>query len=59
MDIRYFTFHRELEEHHEEAMEDVLGQHKEDAVISIIDATVENVLSIECQSHSGQFEREL
>ncbi len=32
MDIRYFTFHRELEEHHEEAMEDVLGQHKNDPV---------------------------
>ncbi|MEM3676275.1 MAG: iron-containing redox enzyme family protein, partial [Thermoplasmataceae archaeon] len=31
-DIRYFTFHRELEEHHEEAMENVLGTHKEDPV---------------------------
>ncbi|QRF74928.1 Pyrroloquinoline quinone (Coenzyme PQQ) biosynthesis protein C [Thermoplasmatales archaeon] len=30
MDIEYFTFHRELEEHHEEAMEDVLGGHKDD-----------------------------
>ena len=30
MDIRYFTFHRELEEHHEEAMENVLGQHSDD-----------------------------
>lgn len=30
MDIDYFTFHRELEIHHEEAMEDVLGTHKED-----------------------------
>ena len=29
-DIEYFTFHRELEEHHEEAMEDVLGTHKKD-----------------------------
>ncbi len=28
VDIEYFTFHRELEEHHEEAMEDVLGAHK-------------------------------
>lgn len=28
MDIEYFTFHRELEIHHEEAMEDVLGTHK-------------------------------
>lgn len=27
-DIEYFTFHRELEIHHEEAMEDVLGTHK-------------------------------
>ena len=32
MDIRYFTFHRELEERHEEAMEDVLGGHKDDLV---------------------------
>ena len=32
MDIEYFTFHRELEEHHEEAMEDVLGGHKDDPV---------------------------
>lgn len=32
MDIEYFTFHRELEEHHEEAMEDVLGAHKDDPV---------------------------
>ncbi len=31
-DIEYFTFHRELEIHHEEAMEDVLGEHKEDPV---------------------------
>ncbi len=31
-DIEYFTFHRELEIHHEEAMEDVLGTHKEDPV---------------------------
>lgn len=30
MDITYFTFHRELEIHHEEAMEDVLGTHKSD-----------------------------
>lgn len=30
MDIKYFTFHRELEEHHEEAMENVLGTHKND-----------------------------
>ena len=29
-DIRYFTFHRELEEHHEEAMENILGTHKND-----------------------------
>ncbi len=29
-DIEYFTFHRELEEHHEEAMEDVLGTHKKE-----------------------------
>lgn len=28
MNIEYFTFHRELEIHHEEAMEDVLGTHK-------------------------------
>ncbi|GGM78261.1 hypothetical protein GCM10007108_15520 [Thermogymnomonas acidicola] len=32
MDIEYFTFHRELEEHHEEAMENVLGQHVNDPV---------------------------
>lgn len=32
MDIKYFTFHRELEEHHEEAMENVLGTHKSDPV---------------------------
>ncbi len=31
-DIEYFTFHRELEEHHEEAMEDVLGTHKKEAL---------------------------
>lgn len=30
MDIDYFTFHRELEIHHEEAMEDVLGTHKDE-----------------------------
>jgi len=30
MDIKYFTFHRELEEHHEEAMENVLGAHAND-----------------------------
>ncbi len=30
MDIKYFTFHRELEEHHEEAMENVLGTHAND-----------------------------
>ncbi len=30
MDIEYFTFHRELEIHHEEAMADVLGAHKND-----------------------------
>lgn len=30
MDIEYFTFHRALEEKHEEAMEDVLGSHKSD-----------------------------
>ncbi|MCL4350522.1 MAG: iron-containing redox enzyme family protein [Candidatus Thermoplasmatota archaeon] len=30
VDIEYFTFHRELEAHHEEAMEDVLGTHKSD-----------------------------
>ncbi len=30
MDIEYFTFHRELEIHHEEAMADVLGAHKDD-----------------------------
>lgn len=29
-DIDYFTFHRELEIHHEEAMENVLGGHKDD-----------------------------
>ena len=29
MDIRYFTFHRELEQHHEEAMENILGTHKD------------------------------
>ncbi|MGP6294091.1 TenA family transcriptional regulator [Caldiplasma sukawensis] len=29
-DIEYFTFHRELESHHEEAMEDVLGTHKKE-----------------------------
>ncbi|MCL4332153.1 MAG: iron-containing redox enzyme family protein [Candidatus Thermoplasmatota archaeon] len=32
-DIDYFTFHRELEIHHEEAMEDVLGSHKNDRSI--------------------------
>ena len=32
MDLKYFTFHRELEEHHEEAMENVLGQHADDPV---------------------------
>lgn len=32
MDIEYFTFHRALEEKHEEAMEDVLGTHKDDPV---------------------------
>lgn len=32
MDIKYFTFHRELEEHHEEAMENVLGTHASDPV---------------------------
>ncbi len=32
MDIKYFTFHRELEEHHEEAMENVLGTHANDPV---------------------------
>lgn len=32
MDIKYFTFHRELEEHHEEAMENVLGAHASDPV---------------------------
>ncbi len=32
MDIDYFTFHRELEIQHEEAMEDVLGTHKSDPV---------------------------
>ncbi|MCL4315157.1 MAG: iron-containing redox enzyme family protein [Candidatus Thermoplasmatota archaeon] len=32
MDIEYFTFHRELEIHHEEAMADVLGAHKNDPV---------------------------
>ncbi|MCL4328407.1 MAG: iron-containing redox enzyme family protein [Candidatus Thermoplasmatota archaeon] len=32
-DIEYFTFHREIEIHHEEAMEDVLGSHKDDASI--------------------------
>ncbi|MHB1708419.1 MAG: TenA family transcriptional regulator [Thermoplasmataceae archaeon] len=32
MDIEYFTFHRELEEHHEAAMEDVLGGHKDDPI---------------------------
>ena len=26
MDIEYFTFHRELEEHHEEEMANVLGE---------------------------------
>lgn len=30
MNIDYFTFHRELEEHHEEAMQNVLGVHKND-----------------------------
>ncbi|HKJ96957.1 MAG TPA: iron-containing redox enzyme family protein [Thermoplasmataceae archaeon] len=30
MDLEYFTFHRALEEKHEEAMEDVLGKHKDD-----------------------------
>ncbi len=30
MEIEYFTFHRELEEHHEEAMENVLGEHIND-----------------------------
>ena len=32
MNIKYFTFHRELEEHHEEAMENVLGTHASDPV---------------------------
>ncbi len=32
MDLEYFTFHRALEEKHEEAMEDVLGTHKNDPV---------------------------
>ncbi len=32
MDIEYFTFHRELEIHHEEAMADVLGEHENDPV---------------------------
>lgn len=32
MDLEYFTFHRALEEKHEEAMEDVLGTHKDDPV---------------------------
>jgi len=30
MDIEYFTFHREPEIHHEEAMENVLGEHIDD-----------------------------
>jgi pyrroloquinoline-quinone synthase len=30
MDIEYFTFHRELEEHHEEEMANVLGEHIDD-----------------------------
>lgn len=33
MDIEYFTFHRALEEKHEEAMEDVLGTHKNDLTV--------------------------
>lgn len=32
IDLDYFTFHRALEEKHEEAMEDVLGMHKDDPV---------------------------
>lgn len=32
MNIKYFTFHRELEEQHEEAMENVLGTHASDPV---------------------------
>ena len=32
MNIKYFTFHRELEEHHEEAMENVLGTHASNPV---------------------------
>ena len=32
MDIEYFTFHRELEEHHEEEMANVLGEHINDRV---------------------------
>jgi pyrroloquinoline-quinone synthase len=32
MDIDYFTFHRELEEHHEEEMANVLGEHIDDPV---------------------------
>jgi pyrroloquinoline-quinone synthase len=32
MDIEYFTFHRELEEHHEEEMANVLGVHINDPV---------------------------
>lgn len=32
VDLEYFTFHRALEEKHEEAMEDVLGKHKDDPV---------------------------
>lgn len=30
MDLEYFKFHRNLEEKHEEAMENVLGSHKDD-----------------------------
>ncbi len=30
MDLKYFTFHREIEEHHENAMENVLGVHRDD-----------------------------
>lgn len=32
MDIEYFTFHRQLEEHHEEEMANVLGEHINDPV---------------------------
>ena len=47
-DIEYFTFHRELEIHHEEAMEDVLGTHKDDLDVRDIFMTgIDGILKLE------------